>query len=67
MHLRRVDDRRMDYMRSLFRAFCDDEDEVEVRSMLAFSLWLGYHLIAADHGARSRSQVMVLAQQRLLE
>ena len=66
-HLRRVDDRRMDYMRSLFRAFCDDEDEVEVRSMLAFSLWLGYHLIAADHGARSRGQVMVLAQNRLLE
>ena len=30
--LRRVDNRRMDYMRSLFGAFCADEDEVEVRA-----------------------------------
>src|SRR5687767_9088254 len=29
--LRRVDNRRMDYLRSLFGAFCPDEDEVEVR------------------------------------
>src|SRR3954470_17138741 len=29
--LRRVDDRRMDYMRSLFGAFCFDENEVEAR------------------------------------
>src|SRR6266550_1222558 len=39
--LRRVDNRRMEYMRSLFGAFCPDEEEVEVRCMLAFSLWLG--------------------------
>ena len=29
--LRRVDNRRMDYMRSLFGAICDDEGEVEAR------------------------------------
>jgi AcrR family transcriptional regulator len=63
--LRRVDNRRMDYMRSLFGAFCPDEDEVEVRCMLAFSLWLGPHFMAADHGARSRGDVLELALRRL--
>ena len=64
--LRRVDDRRMDYMRSLFGAFCPDEDEVEARCMLAFSLWIGNHFMAARHGDRSRSQVLRLAVDRLL-
>lgn len=31
---RRVDNRRMDYMRSLFGAFCEDEEEVEARCLL---------------------------------
>ena len=37
--LRRVDNRRMDYMRSLFGDFCPDEDEVEARCLLVFSLF----------------------------
>jgi AcrR family transcriptional regulator len=65
--LRRVDNRRMDYMRSLFEAFCPDEDEVEVRSMLAFSLWIGNDFIAADHGERSRAEVTERAFRRLLD
>jgi AcrR family transcriptional regulator len=64
--LRRVDNRRMDYMRSLFGAFCTDEDEVEVRCMVAFSLWIGNHFVAADHGARSRPDVLELVMRRLL-
>ncbi|MFE6840498.1 TetR/AcrR family transcriptional regulator, partial [Streptomyces sp. NPDC057705] len=32
--LRRVDNRRMDYLRCLFSSFCPDEDEVEVRCLL---------------------------------
>jgi AcrR family transcriptional regulator len=64
--LRRVDNRRMDYMRSLFGAFCTDEDEVEVRCMIAFSLWIGNHFVAADHGARSRRDVLELVMRRLL-
>src|ERR687891_85795 len=64
--LRRVDNRRMDYMRSLFRAFWPDEDDVEARCMLAFSLWIGNHFIAADHGARSRPDVLELAMRRLM-
>lgn len=63
--LRRVDNRRMDYLRSLFGAFCADEDDVEVRSMIAFSLWIGNRFMAADHGARSRRDVLRLVLRRL--
>jgi AcrR family transcriptional regulator len=64
--LRRVDNRRMNYLRSLFGAFCSDADDVEARSMLAFSLLIGNHFMAADHGARSRADVLELAVRRLL-
>jgi len=59
--LRSVDNRRMAYMRSLFGAFCRDEDEVEARCILAASLWIGNHFMAADHGRRSRAEVLELA------
>jgi AcrR family transcriptional regulator len=65
--LRRVDNRRLDYMRSLFGAFCADEDEVEVRCMLTFSLFVASHFIVADHGARSRVDVVKRTQSWLLE
>jgi AcrR family transcriptional regulator len=64
--LRRVDNRRMDYLRLLFGAICPDEDEVEARSMLAFSLVIGHHFMAADHGARSHADVLELAASWLL-
>lgn len=64
--LRRVDNRRMDYMRSLFGAFCPVEEEVEVRCMLAFSMFIGSHFIAAEHGRRGRPDVLRLALKRLL-
>ena len=64
--LRRVDNRRMDYLRLLFGAICRDEDEVEARSMLAFSLVIGQHFMAADHGARSHADVLELAASWLL-
>jgi hypothetical protein len=64
--LKRVDNRRMDYMRALFSEFCPDEDEVEVRCLLGFSLWIGNHLIAADHPAHGREDVLRLALSRLL-
>jgi len=63
--LARVDNQRMDYMRSLFGAFCPDEDDVEVRCMVFYSLWIGSHFIAADHGARSRADVLKLTLKRL--
>lgn len=64
--LRRVDNRRMEYLRELFGTFCSDKDDIEARSMLAFSLLIGNHFMAADHGTRSRAEVIDLAA-RLLE
>ncbi len=64
--LHRIDNRRMEYLRSLFGQFCADEDDVEARSMLAFSLFIGSYFIAAEHGERTRSQVLQLAIDRLL-
>ncbi len=64
--LRRIDNRRMDYLRSLFLALGVDEDDAEARSMLAFSLWIGNHFIAADHNGRSREAVVAVALERLL-
>ena len=64
--LRRVDNRRMDYLRLLFGAICGDQDEVEARSTLAFSLVIGHHFLAADHGARSHADVLELAARWLL-
>jgi AcrR family transcriptional regulator len=64
--LRRVDNRRMSYLRELFGEFCRDEDEVEARSMLAFSLAIGHHFMAADHGPRSHEDVLALAADWLM-
>jgi AcrR family transcriptional regulator len=64
--LRRVDNRRMDYLRLLFGAICPDEDEAEARSTLAFSLVIGHHFMAADHGPRSHADVLELAARWLL-
>ncbi|HEY3727411.1 MAG TPA: TetR/AcrR family transcriptional regulator [Solirubrobacteraceae bacterium] len=64
--LRRIDNRRMDYLRSLFGAFCPDPDDVEARCMLSYSLLIGNHFIAADHGARTRTDVLELAWRQLL-
>jgi hypothetical protein len=59
--LRRFDNRRMDWLRLLFGAICSDEQEVEARSMLAFSEVIGHRFVAADHGARSHTDVLDLA------
>jgi AcrR family transcriptional regulator len=64
--LRRVDERRMEYMRSLFGELCDDDAEVEARCLLTFSLFIGSDFVAAGHGKRSRAEVLELALQQLL-
>jgi AcrR family transcriptional regulator len=63
--LRHVDNRRMDYMRSLFGAICEDDDDVEARCLLTFSLFIGGHFVSADHGGRSRAEVLELALEWL--
>jgi AcrR family transcriptional regulator len=64
--LRRIDKRRMDYMRSLFREFCPEEDEVELRSTLVGALYLATHLSNIDHSPRTQAEVLNLALTRLL-
>ncbi|WP_282793802.1 TetR/AcrR family transcriptional regulator [Streptomyces sp. CC224B] len=64
--LRRADNRRMDYLRELYSAFCSDEGDVEARCLITFSLRIGDHLIAADNGPRSRTDVLTAVRNRLL-
>ncbi|HEY6779630.1 MAG TPA: TetR/AcrR family transcriptional regulator [Thermoleophilaceae bacterium] len=64
--LRRIDTRRMAFLRSLFEQFCADENDVEARSMLAYSLLIGSYFIAAQHDGKSRFEMLQLAVERLL-
>jgi AcrR family transcriptional regulator len=64
--LRRVDNRRMAYLRTLFATFCADEAEVEARCTVAMALFVSSHLLATDHGPRTRGQAIDLALDRLL-
>ena len=65
--LRRVDNRRMGLLREMIGTFCADPDEVEARSLLAFCLAIGAHFLAADHGDRTRAQVLARAADLLLD
>ncbi len=65
--VKRVDNRRMDYMRSLFVPISSDEEEAEARCLLAFSLFIGSPFITADHPGRGRIEVIERALAGLLE
>ena len=64
--LKRLDNRRLAYLRTLFTALAADDDDAEVRSVLAFALFVGHPLIAADHPGRKRREVLDLALGHLL-
>ena len=64
--LRRVDNRRMEYMRGLFSEICPDPEEVEARCLVVMALFVGSHFIAVDFGPRSRRDVTDRALERLL-
>lgn len=63
--LRRVDNRRMEYLRSQLATVCADDDEIEARCLIAFSVAIADHFIAADHRGRSRADVRELIARRL--
>jgi AcrR family transcriptional regulator len=63
--LRRVDNRRMALLRETIGTVCADADEIEARSMLAFCVAIGAHFLAADHGDRTRAQVLARASDLL--
>ena len=56
----------MDYMRGLYSGFCADPDDVEARCLLSMALFVGNHYVAADHGTRSRRDVINRALKHLL-
>lgn len=64
--LRRVDNRRMEYLRELFGSLIGDAEEVEARCTMAFCLAIGHHFLAAEHGEWTRAHVLRGAM-RLLE
>ena len=64
--LRRVDNRRMEYMRGLFGEFVDDPDEVEARCTIIFSIFVGSEFVRFDHGGRRRRAVLDQALERQL-
>jgi AcrR family transcriptional regulator len=64
--LQRVDNRRAEYLRSLFRGLTSDETEIEVRSYLAMAIFVGNPFVLADHGRLDRSKVLAEALEKLL-
>jgi AcrR family transcriptional regulator len=64
--LRRVDARRMGFLRSLFAEFCADEEDAEARAMLAYSLFVGSYFISAERNKKARARTTQLAVDRLL-
>ena len=66
LRLRRADNRRMEFVRSLFGQFCADDIDVEVRSMMSYSMVIGSYFVAVEHGDKTRPQVLQLAIDHLL-
>lgn len=64
--LRRVDNGRMAYLRELFGQFVDDPDEVEARCLVVMLVWIGDHFVVAEHGERTRAEVMERVMRGLL-
>ncbi len=56
--LRRVDNERMGYLRSLFGGADSDETDIEARCLLAFSAAIASDLIMADHPRHTRDEVV---------
>jgi hypothetical protein len=48
--LRRIDDRRTDYMRSLFRGISHDHEDAEAHCLEAYALFIGGRFITMVHG-----------------
>ena len=66
--LRKLDNRRLVYMRGLFAEFVADPHDVELRAMLMLSVFVAHHYIAGDNrgGQLTRDELRSLASERLL-
>ncbi|HEX2383683.1 MAG TPA: TetR/AcrR family transcriptional regulator [Acidimicrobiales bacterium] len=65
--LRRVDNRRMKYLREQFSTYIADPDEIEARATLAFGFAIGQHFMAVDHRPHSRREAVSLAASLLVD
>jgi AcrR family transcriptional regulator len=63
--LRRVDNQRIDYLRSSFGHAFTDKADLEARCLLAFSAAIASDLIAADHPDHSREEILDRAAKLL--
>jgi AcrR family transcriptional regulator len=61
-----VDERRITYMRSLFLQVTDDPLDAEARCLVAYSIYIATHFLAAGHPGHSREAVMTRAIEDLL-
>jgi AcrR family transcriptional regulator len=59
--LRRLDNRRMDLLRTYFRADFPDPAELEARCLLAFAAAIADDLITVEHPDQTRDEVMARA------
>jgi len=64
--LRRIDNERMDFLRTMFATYVDDPDEIEARSTLMFALAIGRQFIATDHPDHSKREIVQLAAEYVL-
>ena len=64
--LQKVDGRRTEFLRTLFGEFCADTDEVEARTMLAYSLMVGSYFVNGQSPGRSRAGAVELGVDWLL-
>jgi AcrR family transcriptional regulator len=64
--IRRVDERRMTYLRSIFRQLSPAEDAAEARALLAYSLFVGTYFIASTQGKKKRAEILQRAIDQLL-
>jgi AcrR family transcriptional regulator len=65
--LRGVDNRRLEYMRGLFSDLFDDAEDVEVRCLLVFSLFMGARALTGDHKPYRRRDLVDRALELLLD
>lgn len=63
--LRRVDNLRIGYLRTLLRPVSDNDEDLEARCLIAFSVAVADPLVAADHGTRTRAEVREVIRRRL--
>ena len=65
--LKRIDNRRIAYLRAQFSEFCPDEVEVELRCLTILTLFVGSPLLSVNHRHARRAELIRLAQERVLE